>query len=360
MKHFTLKTKMWFTVLVVMAMSAFSMTVSAQSTDMFYKSEPEAGVVTELPAVVQVFLQNSYTEARMMDQTVDITKDGKLFKTVPVEKDEDSKAIYVKVGKGVTEPGEYKILFPEQMFSIEALIDFASWTWGELYNEAFDITYTIEGQQPGGGDEDMDGTVATFDFTTSRSESFYLEQGAVLKADYPAITMTLNEVSKDVSDYSFSYLTTYGCLQIRGAKFTIAAPASANIKKIEFVEAGYSQDLDLDIENLEADGYAEGIWKGLPTASVAFKTAIKTVYNYTIIENEDGEEEEILTGSSESISGARIAKIFVTFDGDAGERVDGIVAVTTKTDNVIYDLSGRRVANAQSGLYIANGKKVLR
>lgn len=360
MKNFTLKTKMWFTALVVMAMSAFSMTVSAQTEDMFYKSEPESGVVTELPSVVQVFLMNSYNEARMMDQTVDITKDGQLFKTVPVVKDEDSKAITVSVGKGITEPGEYKILFPEQMFAIEALIDFASWTWGDIYNEAFDITYTIEGQQQGGGEEDeIGGTVATFDFTTSHSESIYLEQGAVLKANYPAITMTIDEVGKDASDYSLAYLTTYGYLQLRDAKFTIAVPAGCNITKIQMVDGGYSQDLDLDIDNLEADSYTDGIWNGLPTTSVEFKTATKIVYNYTYVEGEDGEDEEILTGTSESISGARIAKILVTFDGDAGEPT-GIVAATVKGNNAIYDLSGRRVVNAQNGLYIVNGKKVIR
>ena len=357
MKNFTLKTKMWFTALVVAVLSAFSMTANAQTEDMFYKSVPEAGVVAELPSVVQVFLMNSYSAARMMDQTVDITKDGQVFKTVPVTKDEESMAIVVSVGKGITEPGEYKIIFPEQMFAIEALIDFASWTWGDIYNEAFDVTYTIEGEQQGGGEEEeIGGTVATFDFTTNRNESIYLEQGAVLKADYPAITMTIDKAGKDVSGYSYTYLTTYGYLQVRDAQFTIAVPAGCNITKIQMVEANYSQDLDLDIENLEADNYAEGIWKGLPTTSVAFKTATKVVYNYAYVEGEDGEEEEVLTGTSESISGARLSKVLVTFDGDAGP--SGIVAVPVKSNNAIYDLSGRRVNNAQNGLYIVNGRKV--
>lgn len=352
---------MCFTALVMMIMSAFSLTANAQTEDMFYKSVPESGVVTELPAVVQVFLQSSYNQAMMIDQTVDITKDGKPFKTVPVVKDEESKVITVSVGKGITEPGEYKILFPEQMFSVEALLDFATWTWGEIYNEPFDITYTIEGQQPGGGEEEIMGTVAVFDFTGARSASAYCEAGTVFKADYPAVTMTINEAGKDASDYSLTYLSTYGYLQVRDAKFTIAVPNTANILKIQMVDGGYSQDLDLDIDNLEADNYAEGIWKGLPTTSVEFKTATKTYYNYETIEGEDGEEEEILTGTTEIASGARIAKILVTFDGDAGERTNGIAAVTVKADNAIYDLSGRRVVNnAQNGLYIVNGKKVLR
>lgn len=36
------------------------------------------------------------------------------------------------------------------------------------------------------------------------------------------------------------------------------------------------------------------------------------------------------------------------------------IAVAPKTRNYIYDLSGRRVLNAKKGIYIINGKKVLR
>ena len=40
----------------------------------------------------------------------------------------------------------------------------------------------------------------------------------------------------------------------------------------------------------------------------------------------------------------------------------GIDSVTTdkRTDDVVYDLSGRRVTNPGKGVYIINGKKVLK
>lgn len=47
------------------------------------------------------------------------------------------------------------------------------------------------------------------------------------------------------------------------------------------------------------------------------------------------------------------------FGGDETDGIDNIEADSNKSD-VIYDLSGRRVANAKKGVYIINGKKVMK
>ncbi len=50
--------------------------------------------------------------------------------------------------------------------------------------------------------------------------------------------------------------------------------------------------------------------------------------------------------------------IYVTFGSTI--EPDGINQVTTKSDNVVYDLQGRRVNNAEKGVFIMNGKKILK
>lgn len=48
------------------------------------------------------------------------------------------------------------------------------------------------------------------------------------------------------------------------------------------------------------------------------------------------------------------------FRFDFEDTLTGIEAIENQTSNAIYDLQGRRVENAKSGLYIVNGKKVIR
>lgn len=53
--------------------------------------------------------------------------------------------------------------------------------------------------------------------------------------------------------------------------------------------------------------------------------------------------------------------VFAITFGDANGVVTGISsAVAPSSANVIYDLSGRRVSNATKGVYIVNGKKVVK
>lgn len=56
-----------------------------------------------------------------------------------------------------------------------------------------------------------------------------------------------------------------------------------------------------------------------------------------------------------SVSGVRY---FVIFDEDMETAIEGVEAVDTKSE--IYDLAGRRVQNAQKGVFIVNGKVVIK
>ena len=55
---------------------------------------------------------------------------------------------------------------------------------------------------------------------------------------------------------------------------------------------------------------------------------------------------------------ANVRALDMVVDGGA----DGISAIDNaqSTGNAIFDLSGRRVAKAQKGIYIVNGKKVVK
>lgn len=56
------------------------------------------------------------------------------------------------------------------------------------------------------------------------------------------------------------------------------------------------------------------------------------------------------------VSGAR----FYVFDFGTETAIENIEGAESANDAVIYDLAGRRVQNAQKGLYIVNGKKVIK
>ena len=51
---------------------------------------------------------------------------------------------------------------------------------------------------------------------------------------------------------------------------------------------------------------------------------------------------------------------FYGFRFDEEENTTGIEVVENANENVIYDLAGRRVQGAQKGIFIVNGKKVIK
>ncbi|MDO4930162.1 MAG: hypothetical protein Q4E59_03405 [Bacteroidales bacterium] len=89
---------------------------------------------------------------------------------------------------------------------------------------------------------------------------------------------------------------------------------------------------------------------------------------YILTKNADGKIAFYLSGAgtlsmnkayldlSSSTSSAN--SLVLNFGGTATS-IEGVEATEAETDKVIYDLSGRSVKNAQKGLYIVNGKKVI-
>lgn len=360
MKHFTLKSQSWLTAILVMVLSAFCSNASAQNIYQMFDTNhlPATGTVTELPSRIQLFLQNDFSDASLQQDAVEITKNGETYKTVAITQDEDARnLVTIEVGSGITAPGEYKVVLPEALFAMETLIDFNSWTWGDAFNEAFELTYTIVGADDPEEDPEEEGNVAIFDFSAiGDGNSTYYNAGTVLRADVPTFTLTINEVSLDPSEYSHAYQSSYGYLQIRDAKFTIAGPANCYITKIRFIDGGESSYLECALENLLSTGYANGIWNGAPAHSVVFTTDKKYAEIYEEI-GEEGEEEEVVTGYTEIITGARIAKIIVSYDGTP----EGISAINmSNTDSTVYDLYGRRANATSRGIFVVNGKKMVR
>ena len=69
-------------------------------------------------------------------------------------------------------------------------------------------------------------------------------------------------------------------------------------------------------------------------------------------------EGTIAAGKAYLLGGANVKGFGLSFDGVTG--IAESVAETTVESNAIYDLSGRRVEKALKGIYIINGKKVLK
>ncbi len=81
---------------------------------------------------------------------------------------------------------------------------------------------------------------------------------------------------------------------------------------------------------------------------------------YLVAENGDaitcGAYHCYLNGSA--VSGTGVKSITFTFGDDVATRIDAVETEETANE-AIYDLSGRRVAKAQKGIYIVNGKKMV-
>ena len=67
------------------------------------------------------------------------------------------------------------------------------------------------------------------------------------------------------------------------------------------------------------------------------------------------EKQDVICGYNQKVIGPEMVKA-ITFS-----IADGIASPLSETEEgVIYDLSGRRVEKATKGIYIINGKKVLK
>lgn len=226
-------------------------------------------------------------------------------------------------------------------------------------SNAFDVTLNLttgsEPVDPGTGEvdpeENHDGEII-FTLDDHKSDtSLYFHDGDILESNGAGVMLKFGHVGVDGSDYPTCYKSNGGFVQFKDCEFTISAPAGNNIKKIVF-EDGAPLSTMYDLDNLEGQGYYEGVWTG-DAQSVKLKTKEITYENWD--EDEDGNE--YITGYTTTVTGARVSKIYVTLDR-VPNGIEGIGAATEC--QIVFDLAGRRAAAAQKGLVIVGSKKVIR
>lgn len=364
MKHSTLSSRSWLhavLTLLLFAVAAAAHAYDFGATPVKFKSATLNGTydVTFDLAVTTGFGVDvlNAADCKLLDAAGQAVR---FAFVVPAMKDEQTASFSV-AGADDAPDGTYTIKVPADAFHMPYFPITTT-------SDAFDITIVVGND--GGGNVDPDtpvdpssgDNVATFEFGNYKGDaSTYYHTDDYVKSNAKGVILNFDYVGMENDQYSFSYLTNAGFLQFKDCRFTISAPLDAHILKVEFVD-GQPNSYIYDIENIEAAGMADGVWSGR-ASEVTFKTAVTEVPNYTEIETEDGEYEEVITGYSTIATGARVARIYVTLDCDVTRTdVPNSIARPTATTAAtsIFDLAGRRVLSEQKGLNIVGGKKVIR
>lgn len=269
----------------------------------------------------------------------------------------DSYTVSFKIsGVGSAINGTYKVPVPANAFTIADIPI-------SIGNDAFEITVNYNNGQGGGeegggeegggeeGGEETDdpsklGNVATFILDNHKEEnSIYYDAHDIIKSNVNGVDIKFVRAGKDTSSYSWNYKTWYGYTQFKDCEFIISAPnAAAHILKIEFVPFNTTSPT-YSVDNLVAEGYEEGVWKG-NAHDVTFSTLVyqQPIYDWS---DDELDEEPIITGYTEEITGTRVTKIYVYLDVDVKkEEVDGISTTVSPlsplSSGIKYDLQGRQ------------------
>lgn len=269
---------------------------------------------------------------------------------VPTMKDEYTVALTVG-GADNAPAGIYTIKVPVAGFCLSWMTNVTS--------DAFDVTleYNVGGTvDPGTGEVDPDPStedgVVTFTLDDHKSDtSLYFHDGDIIEGSGAGVMLKFGRVGVDYDVYTTCYRSNGGFVQFKDCEFTISVPQGTFIDKVVF-EDGAPQSTMYDLDNLEAAGYDDGVWTG-HAQSVTFKT--KVIRSEIYDEDEDGNE--YVTGYAEYVTGARVSKIYVKLSGT----LDGVGVIAPSVEStVVYDLNGRRAAGNAGGVFISNGKKVIR
>lgn len=220
----------------------------------------------------------------------------------------------LKVSGGDVATGTYTVSLPAGTFGLSIQPNITS--------DAFDVTFVYSG---GGETVDPDpnpGTGETTDPTEQSNEaifvmndhkgsaSVYYMEGQILTSDAIGVSLRFDRVGMENATYSYCYKSNAGYTQFKDCQFTISAPDGVKIQKILF-EDGAPSSTTYDLDNFEANGYADGEWTG-NAQSVTFSTKVlqNPIYGY------DDEDNEYISGYTSEVSGARVAKILVVLDKD--------------------------------------------
>lgn len=356
MKHSTPQNNLWRKALSTML--CFVAAAAAFATD--FGPKPTTFNVTDLNGTYDITFatcESAGMNADLVNQTdyqlVDATgaKVPYAF-VVPEMKDGYTVSLTVANVENAAD-GTYTIKVPAQGFCL-------SWM-PNITSDAFDVTLNLAGgSEPvdpdTGGEVTPDVTPEDGDIIFTLDDhksdtSLYFHEGDILESNGAGVMLKFGRVGIDYEQYTASYKSNGGFVQFKDCEFTISAPFGNNIKKIVFVD-GAPQSTTYDLDNLEAYGYNEGVWTG-DAQSVNFKTK-EITYEIT---DEDEDGYEYVTGYTTAVTGARVAKIYVTLT----RTPDGIESIGAAAESqVVFDLTGRRTVAGQKGLMIVGGKKVMR
>ena len=157
-----------------------------------------------------------------------------------------------------------------------------------------------------------------------------------------------------------------------GKPYLVKVPTDFSLTSIPFKDAEVSKE-PVTIESEVVD-FVPTLGKTLVTGpgddpsnkdAVLFLTANNTLKNPTVVNNQESSESYIkgFRAYFQVKGQAKMARSFSLNFGD-GEQTTGIIGVTANTNRTnqtdVYDLQGRKVEKATKGVYIQNGRKVIK
>lgn len=362
MQHFTLFVSKWASKLLVLIL--FAVSAAAHAAD--FGPAPLQFNTESLVGSYEITFEgcasdNLFVEiVNLTDYTLVDASGAKVPYSFVVPTMKDDYTVSLSVGGVEDAPaGTYTIHVPVAAFCLGIQ--------SSVTSDAFDVTInyksgsTTEPDTPGTDEVDPSApsNVATFYLDDHKSDnSLYFHDGDIIESNAAGIFLKFNRVGMESEQYSYSYKSNGGFVQFKDCQFAISAPYGMHIQKVVFDNAT-PQSTTYLLDNLVAQGYNEGTWTG-NAESVVFKT---DVISYPIYDYDD-EDNEYIVGYSESITAARVKRIYVTLDADVdkpGNGIDGLSLPTASAASApVFDIQGRRSSGAQKGFYIVNGKKVIR
>lgn len=157
-----------------------------------------------------------------------------------------------------------------------------------------------------------------------------------------------------------------------GKPYLVKVPADFSLANIPFTNVEVS-NVPVTVKSDVVD-FVPTLGKTLVTGpagdednkdAVLFLTANNTLKNPTVVNNQESSESYIkgFRAYFQVKGQAKMARSFSLNFGD-GEQTTGIIGVTANTNRTnqtdVYDLQGRKVEKATKGVYIQNGRKVIK
>ena len=222
----------------------------------------------------------------------------------------------------------------------------------------------------------QDANSAEFTVSTSSTLSFASEGSSASGVDYFYVVMTAASATIGSTGWttfaspyaldlsSLSDATAYYASAVDGTSVTMTETTQANVAAGEGIMLKGNAGDVISIP-VVANGTAIS---GNKLVGCTAETVLSANADYYVLVNNDGTAEfQCLDANGATIpagkaylnaTGASARSLDIVF-GDA-DGIESIQNSKSEIQNAVFDLSGRRVAKAQKGIYIVNGKKVVK